>query len=313
MSLGTMFAGAAGTIFTLAVLASSFYTVSQKEEALVSRLGKYTGEPKDAGLHVKRPWPIDKVEAKISLAQREVNDELETKTEDNIFVKLPIAIQFEVDDTEKFHFDNEDPINQIKSIVNSAVRKYTSDKTFQSLYNDREQISESVIADVATQMEDYGVDLKRIVIDQPNAPESLQMAYNNVAASEREKDAAQNKAEAAYIMDVKRAEADKQRNILIGEGVAGFRETVAMSYTTVRKTLIDELGVDPSMADRFMEEAMRLDTLRDIGDKGNMIVVTDKSGNQAHSIDTAELVTQLAALNVPFNATKTPDSGPKLG
>ena len=63
-----------------------------------------------------------------------------------------------------------------------------------------------------------------------------------------------------------------------GEGVAGFREKIATGYSELRKKLIDD-GVDPETADRFMEEAMRLDTMRDIGEKGNMVIVTTDSGS----------------------------------
>ena len=77
---------------------------------------------------------------------------------------------------------------------------------------------------------------------------------------------------------MKRAEADKERNILIGEGVAGFRKSVADGYAAIRGELIAQ-GVDPEVSDRFMEEAMRLDTIRDVGDKGNMVIVVPAEGN----------------------------------
>ena len=209
-------------------------------------------------------------------------DKLETKTKDDLFVHLPITTQFHIVNTGRYYFDNDRPLEQIRKLVNAEVRKYTSGKDFQELYFERDEISEEVIKAVREQIDDYGVVLRRIIIDEPEAPQTVEEAFNKVRASERLKDAAKNEAAADYIRRVKAAEADKQRNILIGEGVAGFRQTIAQGYADLRKMMIDK-GVDPLHADQFMKDAMHLDTLRDIGDKGNMVIVTE-AGNSG--IDT---------------------------
>lgn len=253
-------------------LATCVFTVPQKREALITSFGKHVRTELRPGLHIKWPWPFNVVTVKIPTDLRQVNETLDTKTKDDLFVRLPITIQYEVKDTGRFYFDTDHPVDQMNKIVSAAVRKYTSGKQFQELYDERDQISQAVIQEVKTEVADYGISIRRIVVDEPHAPKDVQESFNRVRASEREKDAAQNEADADYIRRVKAAEADKQRNILIGEGVAGFRQSIAQGYAEIRNQLVSD-GVDPRAAERFMEEAMRLDTIRDVGDKGNMVIV----------------------------------------
>jgi len=259
-------------IILIPYLFTCIYTVPQRREALITSFGKHVRTQYSAGLHFKYPWPFNVVSARIPTDLRQVNEMLDTKTKDNLFVNLPITIQYEITDTGRYYFDTDVPVHQMSKIVSASVRKYTSGKDFQELYDERDEISEGVILDVKDQIADYGITIRRIVVDEPTAPVDVQEAYNRVRASEREKEAAENEAAADYIRRVKAAEADKQRNILIGEGVAGFRKSVADGYTSIRRELIEQ-GLNPDVADHFMEEAMRLDTMRDIGDKGNMVIV----------------------------------------
>ena len=121
-------------------------------------------------------------------------------------------------------------------------------------------------------LNDYGVTVARIVIDEPQPDANTKEAYNDVRASERRKDAAKNDAEAEYIKIVKAAEADQKRNELIGQGVKSFRMSIAQSYIETREILVN-VGVDEKAADAFMAESMRLDTMRDVGEKGNLVVL----------------------------------------
>jgi regulator of protease activity HflC (stomatin/prohibitin superfamily) len=293
-------------IVTFLYLCTCIYTVPQRREALITSFGKYVRTQFNAGLNVKYPWPFNVVAARIPTDLRQVTEMLDTKTKDNLFVSLPITIQYEVTDTARYFFDTDHPVHQMSKIVSASVRKYTSGKDFQELYDERDEISEAVISDVKKQILEYGINIRRIVVDEPTVPQDVQDAYNHVRASERQKDAAQNEAAADYIRRVKAAEADKERNILIGQGVAGFRKSIAEGYTGIRNELIAQ-GVNPDKAEHFMEEAMRLDTMRDIGDKGNMVIVIP-SESKSHWIN--DIVTAAPVLDkIRQQSDKVPKSG----
>ncbi len=282
-----------GALLTYITAKKTLFTVGQNKEGLVSRFGKYVGAPKTSGLNWKIPF-IDKLDTQVSTALTAIPAELETKTSDDQFIRLPIDIQFEVRDTAKFYYQSNNPTEQIKTIVSAAVRKSTSGKTFAEIYSLRQEISDNVKENVLDEIADYGIDIKRIVIDEPQADENVKSAYNRVKASEREKQAAENEAQAAYIKSVKAAEADKERNSLIGEGVKAFRKSVAESYIETRQSLI-EAGVDEKAADAFMTEAMRLDTMRDAAEKGNVIIMDTAKGKAQNDNSMADV---LAAMRV---------------
>jgi membrane protease subunit HflC len=274
----------------------TFYTVPQQHTGLVTRFGEHVRTNETPGLKTKIPL-IERV-AKISQQEYQTKEMLETKTADDLFVKLPISIHYEVSDPAVFHFNKDKPVALMSNVVSAAVREYTSQKKFQELYNERQQIKDGVLAKVADKVGGFGIHINDIVIDEPQASQEVKHTFDRVRSSALEKEAATNEAAADYIRTVKRAEADKERNILIGEGVAGFREKVASGYASIRQKLVGD-GVDPIAAERFMEEAMRLDTLRDIGDKGHMVIVTPDAG-------TGSRIAELQTLSRTTEQNNTP-------
>ena len=79
-------------IIAIAALASTFFTVQQRTAGIVQRLGKFVREAKP-GLNVKIPF-IDKVAGRVNLRVQQLNVKIETKTEDNVFVQMVVAVQY---------------------------------------------------------------------------------------------------------------------------------------------------------------------------------------------------------------------------
>src|SRR4028119_952627 len=78
--------------------------VHQKEAAIVERLGRFDSV-REAGLHVIMPWQT--VRGTLSLKVQELQVAVETKTRDDVFVKLLIAVQyFVIPERVKKHFTN---------------------------------------------------------------------------------------------------------------------------------------------------------------------------------------------------------------
>jgi len=76
----------------LAGIAATFFTVEQRTIAMVQRLGKFVREA-GPGLHVKVPF-IDKVIGRVNLRVQQLDVTIETKTEDNVFVEMVVAVQY---------------------------------------------------------------------------------------------------------------------------------------------------------------------------------------------------------------------------
>ena len=81
-------------LFAFFVVMSSFFVVRQQTAVIIERLGRFTGA-RGAGLHFKIPI-IDRVAGRVSLKIQQLDVLVETKTKDNVFVKLKVSVQFRI-------------------------------------------------------------------------------------------------------------------------------------------------------------------------------------------------------------------------
>src|SRR5499425_2386220 len=86
-----------GVLFLLTFLAAelgSFFTVQTAEVAIVQRLGKFA-RVAGPGLNWKTPF-IENVVRRMSMKVLQFDVQVETKTQDNVFVQIPVSIQYKV-------------------------------------------------------------------------------------------------------------------------------------------------------------------------------------------------------------------------
>ena len=284
-----------GTIyFGLAVagyvtLKSALFTVKQKNVTLITQFGKHVRTETEPGLHMKIPF-IQKIAQNVSTAEFQVDEELETKTIDDLFVKLPISIHFEVVDAPIYHFNKGNPLQLMKKNVSAAVREYTSGKSFQDLYKERQEIRKGVLEKVDEKVKQFGIRINDIVIDEPQATQAVKSSFDRIRSSAADLETAKNESEKAKIMTVKEAEAARDRDLLRGEGAAGYRQKIFSQYAEQIQALVDK-GTSREEAVQVMMEIMRLDTYREVGDKGNMVIVVPSSDNSGATKTLTDLTT----------------------
>lgn len=266
------------TIFTYAAagafliwLVSCLYMVKQMHEVVITSFGKLVKIDKKPGLHLKQPWPLQAVDYSIDKNLDQISEDLKTKTKDDLFVTLPITILFRVSCTETYVFNNDNPKGNMKKLVSATVRTATSGKDFQDLYNDRDEISDAVITQIEDKVNAYGIEIDRIIIDEPMVGEETQQVFNQVRSSERLKEVAENEAAADYTRQVKKAEASAKAQELFGQGAANFRKKILDGYKEQIEGLMSaEVSKDEAIY--IIMKSMELDALRDIGEKGNLII-----------------------------------------
>lgn len=115
-SLGVLVA-----IFVLSVVFGSFFTVETAQVAIVQRLGKFA---RVAGPGLKRKTPlIEAVVRRMSLKVQQFDVQVETKTQDSVFVQIPVSIQYKVmpEAVEAAFYKLTDPVKQIESMVYNVV------------------------------------------------------------------------------------------------------------------------------------------------------------------------------------------------
>ena len=112
-----LFLGFVVVIFVLSVVFGSFFTVQTSQVAIVQRLGKFA-RVAGPGLNWKTPL-IETVITRMSMKVQQFDVQVETKTQDNVFVQIPVSIQYKIipEGVESAFYKLSDPVKQIESMV----------------------------------------------------------------------------------------------------------------------------------------------------------------------------------------------------
>lgn len=278
------------SIFVLAYLTTTIVITKNKKVSIIETFGKYS-TTKEAGLSFKQPWPFQAVSKVVHMYIQQLSTTLELKTKDNLFINYPISIQYQVVEPVKATYELEDPEKQILSYVGNLVRSEVGKKTFIELYSFKNELQDVIEEELSKKIKDFGFEIKAVLVNEPIPPQNVQDAYNSVTASEREKEASKNKAEAIRITLVAEAEAQKESKKLQGEGIAAQRAAITKGFKDSIEDLSKSLGVSNELALTMILQLNKFDTLRDISHSKGSLIVTDGS---SHS-EAKELTATLAA------------------
>lgn len=203
--------------------------VSPDELAAIERLGAFQGI-KGAGCHVVG---IDCCGAiistrKISTRVQEYSMNCETKTKDNVFVKVAVAVQVEVVAEKAYEaiYRLTNPANQIDSYVSDVVRGQVPAMKLDDLFESKDEIAQAVKERLSKCMGEYGYLIHQCLVTDLRPDEKVRAAMNEIDANRRLRVAATEKAEAEKVLKVKAAEADAESKFLQGQGVARQRTAI---------------------------------------------------------------------------------------
>ena len=145
----------------LFILLSSFFTVKQQTSAIVERFGKFQSI-RHSGLQLKIPV-IDKIAGKINLKIQQLDVIIETKTKDNVFVKLKVSVQFMVikDKVYDAFYRLEYPHDQITAYVFDVVRAEVPKLRLDDVFERKDDIAIAVKRELNEAMTTYGYDIIR--------------------------------------------------------------------------------------------------------------------------------------------------------
>src|ERR1700691_2795052 len=203
-----------------------FSTVEQQERAIVERFGKFV-RVTGPGLQRKSPF-VEKVAGRMSLQVEQLNADIETKTQDNVFVVVKLAIQYMVGtDPEKVkdaYYKLDDPEVQMKSYAFDVVRSHIPTMDLDEAYADADTIAKHIQDTLQAQMADYGYEIIKALITNIEPDQRVKDAMNNINAARRNQEAATAQGEGDKTLRIKKAEAESASMRLHGEGVAAERK-----------------------------------------------------------------------------------------
>lgn len=246
------------------LLAKSLHIVRQQTACVVERLGRFTRILKP-GFNMVIPF-IDRVSKPVSLRIVQLDIKVDTKTEDNVFVKVPCAVQYQVnpDKVWEAFYTLEDPAEQIESYVFDIVRAEVPRKTLDELFLSKDDISEAVQASLQKVMDEYGFIIRRSLITDITPDAKVAAAMNSINAAKRNREAAEYEAEAVKIKLVATAAAEAESKKLQGEGTANQRKAIAQGIAeSVR--ILHESGVSAREANAILLATQYFDMQQSLG------------------------------------------------
>jgi regulator of protease activity HflC (stomatin/prohibitin superfamily) len=244
-----------------------FFTVEQNERAIVERFGKFVriGGP---GLQPKTPF-VQRVAGRMSLQVEQLNADIETKTKDNVFVHVKLAVQYKVGASDQqvmdAYYKLEDPAVQIQSYAFDVVRSHIPNMDLDEAYADADVIANHIQGTLHRQMAEYGYEIVKALVTNIEPDQRVKDAMNNINASQRNQIAAAAQGDAQKTLAVKKAEGEKETMRLEGEGVAEQRKAIAEG---LRESLeiIAQQGLDPKEAMALVALTQYTDMIRSLGE-----------------------------------------------
>ncbi|WP_179009452.1 SPFH domain-containing protein [Winogradskyella forsetii] len=287
----------------LIILASSFFLVKQQTAAIIERFGKFQSI-RHSGLQMKIPL-VDKVAGRLSLKIQQLDVIIETKTLDDVFVKLKVSVQYKVV-TERVYdafYKLDYPHEQITSYVFDVVRAEVPKMKLDDVFVKKDDIALAVKAELNDAMMDYGFDIIRTLVTDIDPDPQVKIAMNRINAADREKTAAQYEGDAQRILIVEKAKAEAESKRLQGQGIADQRREIARGLEE-SVDVLNRVGINSQEASALIVVTQHYDTLQAIGQETNSNLILLPNSPQAGSQMLNDMVASFTASNQIGEAMK---------
>lgn len=268
-------------VFVL-LLFKTFFIVKQQTSGIVERLGRFNSV-RNSGLQLKIPI-IDSVVGRINLKVQQLDVLVETKTKDDVFVKLKVSVQYMVmkDNVYDAFYKLESPRAQITSYVFDVVRAEVPKMKLDEVFERKDDIAVAVKSELNEAMLDYGYDIIKTLVTDIDPDEQVKQAMNRINASEREKVAAEFEAEAERIKIVAKARAEAESKRLQGQGIADQRREIARGLEE-SVDVLNNVGINSQEASALIVVTQHYDTLQSIGEETDTNLILLPNSPQAGS------------------------------
>jgi regulator of protease activity HflC (stomatin/prohibitin superfamily) len=213
-------------VIILAVVLGSFFTVETAQVAIVQRLGKFA-RVAGPGLNWKTPF-LEVVVRRLSMKVQQFDVQVETKTQDNVFVQIPVSIQYKIipDAVEAAFYKLTDPVKQIESMVYNVVLGHVPKMKLDDTFLNQADIANDLRDNLDASMKEYGYSIVKVLISDIVPDQKVKAAMNDINAAQREREATVSRAETNKMLLVKQAEAEAESKRLQGEGIANQRKAI---------------------------------------------------------------------------------------
>ena len=252
---------------------SCFYTVDDKQQAVVTTFGRVT-DITDAGVHFKMPFGIqqvDKVDVnvyqKIELGYSSKNGNSNTSestmiTGDYNIVNVDFFVEYRISDPVQYLYSSNDPELILKNLIQSQVRNVVGSSTVDAVLTDGKENIQMQVKDLVTQiLSEYDIGLTlvdvRIQDAEPPTAEVIE-AFKAVETAKQQAEAVVNDAKAYQNAQLPRAEATADQTIQNAEYLKQKRINEAYEQVAMFTAMYEEYARNPEITkSRMYYEAIQ--------------------------------------------------------
>ena len=287
----------------LLIFLAAFFIVKQQTAAIVERFGRFNSI-RHSGLQMKIPL-VDRIAGKLSLKIQQLDVIVETKTLDDVFVRLKVSVQYKVikDKVYDAFYKLDYPHDQITSYVFDVVRAEVPKMKLDDVFVKKDDIAIAVKSELNDAMMEYGYDIIKTLVTDIDPDSQVKSAMNRINAAEREKIAAQYEGDAARILIVEKAKAEAESKRLQGQGIADQRREIARGLEESVEVL-NKVGINSQEASALIVVTQHYDTLQAIGEETNSNLILLPNSPQAGSDMLNNMVASSSASNQIGEAMK---------
>ena len=278
------------------LLYGAVFIVKQQTAAIIETFGRFSSV-KQSGLHVKIPF-VQRISGRLSLKIQQLDVIIETKTLDDVFVKLKVSVQFKVikEKVSDAFYKLDYPHDQITSYVFDVVRAEVPKMKLDDVFVKKDDVAIAVKGELNEAMKNYGFDIIKTLVTDIDPDAQVKESMNRINASEREKVAAQFEGDAQRILIVERAKAEAESKRLQGQGIADQRREIARGLEDSVKVL-NGVDINSQEASALIVVTQHYDTLQSVGGATNSNLILMPNSPQAGSEMLNNMVASFTASN----------------
>ncbi len=283
-------------VLGLFILLSSFFTVKQQTSVVIERFGKFVSI-RNSGLQLKIPV-VDRIAGRVNLKIQQLDVMIETKTKDNVFIKMKVSVQFKViqDKVYDAFYKLEYPHDQITAYVFDVVRAEVPKLILDDVFLRKDDIAIAVKRELNEAMTTYGYDIINTLVTDIDPDIQVKNAMNRINAADRDKTVAEFEGEAQRIRIVAKAKAEAESKKLQGQGIADQRREIARGLVESVEVL-NSVGINSQEASALIVVTQHYDTLQAIGADTNSNLILLPNSPQAGSDMLNNMVASFTASN----------------
>ena len=283
-------------VLVVLIVFASYFIVKQQTAVIIETFGKFTSI-RHSGFHLKIPG-VQRIAGRLSLKIQQLDVIIETKTLDDVFVKLKVSVQYKVIKEKLYDafYKLDYPHDQITSYVFDVVRAEVPKMKLDDVFVKKDYIAIAVKAELNDAMMEYGYDIIKTLVTDIDPDAQVKAAMNRINAADREKTAAQYEGDAQRILIVERAKSEAESKRLQGQGIADQRREIARGLEESVEVL-NRVGINSQEASALIVVTQHYDTLQSLGEQTNSNLILLPNSPQVGSNMLNDMVASFAASN----------------